>query len=516
MLFLLSACFVPREPAPEQAQACTRCHGDLSRPGDTLARSAPPFDTFGNTDTTYPGVGAHALHVEGGPTHAPVPCAECHRVPTTPRDEGHNDGVTQIVFGPWSTRDGGYTPTWDSATQRCSNSGCHGARSGVWTRARPEGEVCGACHGLPPPAPHPQYTGCPVCHAAVSSDGGFVSPQLHVNGVADFNDAACDACHGRGENGPPPPSLDGGTLRSQLGVGAHQVHLAGGAKTAPVACQTCHLVPAMVVTPRHPNGGAAEVLPFDGGLWSRATQSCTTGCHGGPSPVWTTLDAGLSCTSCHGNPPALPHPQVANCALCHLNATGPNGQDVVDRTLHVNGVVDVTIGTACNTCHGSATNAAPPQDLSGQSATTLRSVGAHQAHVVGRGLARAVRCEECHPVPTAVLQGVHVNGVTDVVFSGVARANLATPVWNGTSCGSSACHDISNYTVAPGGGTATSPVWTQVDGTQATCTSCHGMPPPLPHVQRADCESCHTNATAQRTFMRPELHVNGRVDFVTP
>jgi len=42
------------------------------------------------------------------------------------------------------------------------------------------------------------------------------------------------------------------------------------------------------------------------------------------------------------------------------------------------------------------------------------------------------------------------------------------------------------------------------------------MPPPLPHLQRSDCESCHRNLTPLRTFLRPELHVDGTVNFALP
>lgn len=493
----LTGCFVPREPGPVDGdRACTRCHGDSSRPGDRALRAAPPFDIFGNTGTLFPGVGAHQLHLTADLTHGPVPCAECHRVPDTAADEGHNTGRTRFSFGPVARGDAGVEPSYDFATRRCTTA-CHRGTSGVWTRPRSSTEACGTCHGLPPPAPHPQAGSCAVCHADVlAADGGFAHPELHVDGITQTTNAPCSTCHG------DPP-----------GSGAHVRHVSGGAQTRPVACATCHEVPARAATPKHPNGGRAEVNAAV--AWSQSTSSCATACHGATSPSWTST-AALDCTSCHGAPPPAPHPPVQNCALCHPNATGPLGRVMSDRSRHVDGVLDVSVPAACDSCHGSPGNPAPPKDTRSETATTSPGVGAHQAHVVGRGLARAVLCSECHVVPTAVVQGQHLDGLAQVTFSGVARANLAQPVYQGGTCGSTACHDIANYTVTPGGGQATTPRWTLVDGSQSTCTSCHGMPPPLPHVQRSDCEACHLNATAQRTFVRPELHVDGRVDFALP
>ncbi len=497
----LTGCFIPREAAPIDAErACTRCHGDSAREEPGVSRAAPPFDRFGNTGIEFPGVGAHQLHLAAGLTHGAVACAECHRVPTSAADEGHNVGRTTFLFGAVAQGDAGVAAAYDFGARRCTTA-CHGGSSGVWTRPRSSTEACGSCHGLPPPAPHPQAGACNVCHADVLAlDGGFAKPELHVDGVIQSTVAACDACHGSDASGAPD-------------AGAHARHLSGGAQTRPVPCATCHEVPSQPATPRHPHSGRAEVNAAVG--WSQTSSSCTTACHGERSPAWTSSQS-LSCTGCHGAPPASPHPQVENCAMCHSNATGPMGRQLVDRLRHVDGVVDVNLPSACDSCHGTPGNPAPPRDTKGQTATTFPGVGAHQAHVVGRGLARQVLCAECHVVPTTVVGGQHLDGLAQVTFSGVARANLAQPEYRAGTCASTACHDISNYTVASGGGQATTPRWTLVDGSQSRCTSCHGMPPPLPHLQRSDCESCHLNATAQRTFVRPELHVDGQVNFALP
>ncbi|MFO0597500.1 MAG: hypothetical protein U0228_19495 [Myxococcaceae bacterium] len=496
VVLLSSGCLVPRDTSTPDDRTCTRCHGDVSRDGDAVRKAAPPVDRFGNTEISFPGVGAHDIHLNGTATASAVRCETCHPVPAKVGDPGHDDGVTTLKS------DTNPIASYDPGARKCFSS-CHRGPSGVWTRPRPNSETCGTCHALPPPSPHPQAGSCGVCHAAViATDGGIINPSLHVDGTTQVSQVECNACHGTAADTTGAPA-----------TGAHARHLAGGTNTRPVACNECHLVPATPATPTHPNGGPAELL--SGVRWVKATQSCANNCHRSLSPQWTSAQA-LSCTGCHGAPPPAPHPPVTQCALCHPNATPDGG--FVDRLQHVDGTVDVVVSSSCDGCHGSANNPAPPRDLLGRSDTSLRSVGAHQTHVVGRGLARVVACSECHVVPAMTVSPGHLDGVVQVAFSGVAISNLAQPRWNAQTltCASAACHDIANFTSAPGGGDATTPVWNQVDGGQATCTSCHGMPPPLPHQQRSDCESCHLNATAGRTFVRPELHVNGHVDFALP
>ncbi len=506
-------CFVPRDTEPRADRTCTHCHGDSARETSNLLKAAPPSDTFGNTEQRFPSVGAHALHLTANARHEIVSCSECHRVPTDPNDDGHNDGVTQIVFGPIAKGDGGQ-PKYDPASRTCTNSGCHGAVSGVWTRPRLDEQLCGTCHSLPPPAPHPRAGSCAACHGEVVGAGNVITvPALHVNGVVDVVEASCNACHGSTDGGAPPRAVDGGTERTHPGVGAHTAHLSGGTASKPVACDACHLVPQRAVTMSHPNGGPAEVLSTVG--WNRTSEQCTNACHGlpdaggGTSPRWTALDAGVGCSSCHAAPPPAPHPSVSRCALCHPSET----DGTPSRTSHVNGRLDVTQPVLCNACHGSSTNEAPPRDLSGSQDTTRIGVGAHQSHLVGRGMARRVACDECHVIPATVVAPGHLNGVNDIRFQGVARANQAVPSYTQPTCRNTACHDISNYTVTPGGGTATAPSWTVVDGSQRQCTSCHAMPPPMPHVARQDCWACHLNAAPDGGFVRADLHVNGRVDF---
>ena len=65
-----------------------------------------------------------------------------------------------------------------------------------------------------------------------------------------------------------------------------------------------------------------------------------------------------------------------------------------------------------------------------------------------------------------------------------------------------------------GGGLNTTPDWTVVDGTQDACGTCHGLPPDYPHVDRADCESCHPDAGPGQTITTAAQHIDGTVQLV--
>lgn len=56
----------------------------------------------------------------------------------------------------------------------------------------------------------------------------------------------------------------------------------------------------------------------------------------------------------------------------------------------------------CSVCHGSQANAAPPVDVSGNSATTETGVGAHQSHLGPSSWRAEISCSECHVVPADV------------------------------------------------------------------------------------------------------------------
>jgi predicted CxxxxCH...CXXCH cytochrome family protein len=167
----------------------------------------------------------------------------------------------------------------------------------------------------------------------------------------------------------------------------------------------------------------------------------------------------------------------------------------------VNGTLDVTAMT-CSSCHGSATNAAPPAGTRGETATTTRAVGAHQAHLVGPTLrSTAIGCSECHTVPTAQ---DHANGTVGMTWGTLSRTGGFAPTWTGTTC-TNYCHGTS----LGAGGTVTTPSWTG-GASQVACGTCHGVPPPGPHTTSTACGGCHTGYTS--TAVNLANHLNGVLD----
>lgn len=526
LLGLAPGCLERRNEPPDNYELtrCTGCHGDPNRKGDYLARSAPPGDLYQSQEPSFPGVGAHQLHLNDGPTHRAFPCNECHIVPDSVDDPGHADDgrPAEVVFGELA-KTGGREPEYDPVARRCTDTYCHRDAYAVWTRPRDSDEACGSCHGLPPGLPHPQSEACHVCHAEVVDAAGKIkNPDLHVDGRVEYHAGDCAECHGDDESPAPPVDTHGNVEVSAIGVGAHRAHLGGGSWGRPLACDECHRVPEKVEDPAHIDGSPAEVI-FEGvgtsfgrePSWYRNSETCAqTWCHSpldpqGRSPKWTS-DAGLQCGDCHGLPPPLPHPQSTNCQACHADVVG-TGNQIIDRMLHVNGHVEVDVTGSCTACHGGDTPA-PPVDLEGHTDTNFRGVGAHQTHLVGTGRSRVLECTECHRVPDEVLAEGHLdsNVPAEVVFSGVATARGTEPVYDNGTCLESYCHGANFASRYPSGGSVTEPSWTQVDGSQNACGSCHGLPPPLPHPQIATCADCHANVMPdQRSFKYPELHVNG-------
>lgn len=427
--------------------ACTMCHGGTD--GQT---GAPPVATWGNQGDAVR-IGAHTKHVTASAIAPAAECAACHPNPSDVFASGHLDGGTaEVVFGRAVP---GRTQVWDRAAATCSNTYCHAGVAGggkplpVWTSAGQGEGACGACHGLPPPSPHPivsaELAGCAGCHSltiastgviiAPSEDGKHLngsveatgghpaafkdpaSPEFHayaanrglascqgchgaaLDGVGGSTTVACTTCHGAGftnrctachggvanATGAPPKATWGGAS-DPLRVGAHTKHVTGGAIGAPIACGVCHVVPTDAFAPGHLGNPYAEVeftgIAASSGAapaWDRATGSCsTTYCHGtfsgvyeytfweepkqfpytrlGGTPAWTGDP--LTCTACHANPPTDGPWHAGHdggCNTCHPDVDSA-GTAIVDRTKHVNGVIDIQWnpaagGVNCGWCH---------------------------------------------------------------------------------------------------------------------------------------------------------------------
>lgn len=331
-------------------------------------------------------------------------------------------------------------------------------------------------------------------------------------------------CHGTDASNAPPRSLSGGTETTAVAVGAHEAH----GKAAPewhrkVECADCHVVPDRVDAPGHIDGdGKAEVVfSMNAGgtssTWGGTT--CTTGCHGkaawggtSPTPIWTRVDGKQAeCGSCHGAPPPSPHPAGSNCASCHPTME-ENSLAFRDPTRHIDGKVDMTTPGAtggCTTCHGSATNAAPPKDLKGNTTATTPTVGAHQAHLKASTWHRAVVCSSCHVVPTEQTSPGHLDGdnIAEIKFDTLNPAGTFTKA--NSTCATMYCHGNGRGNTGTIAFTAAGPL---------ACTACHqtnGTGMSGRHRKHIDdenmkCSQCHKDVVSSTmTILKADLHING-------
>lgn len=227
-----------------------------------------------------------------------------------------------------------------------------------------------------------------------------------------------------------------------------------------------------------------------------------------------------SCQSCHGVNYAGGK-SSPSCKTCHTSDKGPQ---------------------ACNTCHGNfgdANQVAPPKDLSGNSSTTSKGVGAHTTHLSASGLTMTYDCAACHPGDPAsdnyFIQ--HIGAPpADIKFNDFASLT-STPSYDfkNHTCANVYCHgnfEFSKsassyafvYTADKMEGNNYSPLWTKVNGTQAKCGTCHGeldasgklvSAVPKGHIASpiTGCVNCHTGIVDNEgniTEAGKSKHINGQ------
>jgi predicted CxxxxCH...CXXCH cytochrome family protein len=340
------------DPAPTPAPgatACTSCHDSPSPNGGALAcdschgqkpHAYPPRDAcFFPDDIVEP---THAAHVEpSASTIAGVACARCHPTPGAEVIGGtHGDGDVEVWL-PQNLpgKQAYFDPTTKGCTTRC-HLGPDGKRpTPTWGDATKMN--CNDCHGAPP-ANHAKGA-CTSCHREANADGTALDrPVLHMNGVVDLGDGSkkCGACHGSGDD--PWPS-----------TGAHAAH-EKPANAAPVACSTCHDVPADLSS--HPKGEAVVVklsaLAASGGrapTYDATTKTCANVyCHAiagasTPAPTWTGGASAGSCGACHSIPPLAPHVASFGCGFgtCHGGSVAGLVFTSEGRVRHVDGHIDL-------------------------------------------------------------------------------------------------------------------------------------------------------------------------------
>lgn len=163
----------------------------------------------------------------------------------------------------------------------------------------------------------------------------------------------------------------------------------------------------------------------------------------------------------------------------------------------------------CAHCHGSADNpgsslvqSAPPTDLAGNSGTQYPGVGAHAVHLRASSTHEAVPCTECHVVPEAVGDVGHADTEppAELVFGDLATHDGSSPRYDfaARTCSDVYCH------------LSASPAWRKPRTSSEACGTCHGLPPPPPHVQSTQCAECHGEVVdARMQIIDAAKHVDG-------
>jgi hypothetical protein len=120
------------------------------------------------------------------------------------------------------------------------------------------------------------WTGCQECHGEAPNFTGGVSGVSCGTAGCHVDDrgvrksiVACNTCHGDFHarandvvSFAPPRDLSRNNATTARGVGAHQIHLRGGANSDAIECKECHTVPAGVFVGEHltPKGAAKLVF----------------------------------------------------------------------------------------------------------------------------------------------------------------------------------------------------------------------------------------------------------------
>lgn len=464
-------------------------------------------------------------------------------------------------FNSSGSQEAGAHPTGVAGVQPCTD--CHSHATGF------KAGGCTNCHGSPP-----------VDSSTLvfkNKDGNPVSSQspgagAHLKHTASAG-LGCDKCH---NNGMTSAATGDFRINLDFKLGATRVGGIYDATSRITYTVTGNATaPSTTVT----TGGTLRCT----NLYCHSSGQSATGASATPvypatPPTWTNAASG-ACGTCHGKTSATlttgNHAQhlaattlVAGCGDCHSGAAN-DGSSYVSGN-HLNKLIDVSNnynmggtpgngygscvvaschgsgtpnwGTTttgrdkCTLCHGTPTNGtlassaatsiAPPFDTARSS--TGSTVGAHQAHLRTSTIARAIRCNECHVVPTAIDSAGHIKdatpGVAEVPFtiatSTLSRTGGASPSYAGGTCSSVYCHG-SNMPRGTTEGADTTPSWgdtNYINGTAShDCGQCHGYPPAaiVAHGSAVptNCVSCHDNVNPTGTgFANVSLHINGNME----
>ena len=452
LAFLAAGCADSRPASQSQggSDTCVFCHGDVGRTGnlpgtDPDLRASPPAAPAGKPATV---IGAHQAHLNppaAGAMRGPLPCTECHVVPTN-ISHATNPPATPVAFGTLAKTQNS-SPTWNPATSGCSATYCHGgfdfsgvrgaAATPIWTGAP---ITCTGCHGLPPTG-HPALTGtvtaatCSGCHpATVKADGTIdIAGGKHMNGLAEFQGGHSDPLWADPTHHGYQASAAGlqtctcchvafGTASGVAGSSCNTCHRRRGHRLAD-HCTFCHGTAGRTGI----LAGTDTLLPASPPVGTQGEAAATTvavGAHQGHlNPATATAVASpVACSVCHPSP--LPtdvtHVNGLPTAVAFSGlATARSAAPVYNR-----GAAPTCSSTYC---HGNFTFGAVVGNTTPSPAWTngaaLTCTGCHglppTGHPALTGTVTAATCNGCHPATVKadgtidVAGGKHINGLAE-------------------------------------------------------------------------------------------------------
>jgi len=229
------------------AGGCATCHSDTSA-------TAIFKTTAGTTDST-----SSTLHVSHlNRTHAMsttvITCADCHTVPGTVADLGHNDSALPAEV----------KAALGYAGSSCATASCHNSKAPAWTGTMLNNSIadCSKCHDLPPtpgsgahasiPSAISTIAGLSACSSLGASGGCHptiaATPTLYTNIFADvakhingsIEGGSCTGCHDTGGSGDKNGRV---AVTPQFNTAGNSHHVQTTASGDPVdvkACYACH------------------------------------------------------------------------------------------------------------------------------------------------------------------------------------------------------------------------------------------------------------------------------------
>ena len=332
---------------------------------------------------------------------------------------------------------------------------------------------------------------CPTCHYMINPPSQPRPPWVATGLSLYENMRACAWCHNPFQNNA---DLVKRHLEGTVGINLITGATYGGAQT-PVG-----KIPRTGFT-----ACGNTYCHSDGTALATGTIPAST------SPVWGSGE--LSCTGCHGMPPAYATgaPKVNShgahlfaCNTCHFRTT-TDGTTIANPLLHADQAYTVNPGPAIFLNYSYASTGGTCSSVSCHSDGTSVATG-QTAGGTTRWGAGSLTCNSCHGYPPAYLSGTpKTNSHGKHSIYGCNKCHSGTTA-NGTTITNTAFHGNNSYDLTPGEGVSFSYAYASTGGT-CSSISCHGNGS-ASWGATLGCDGCHDAPPATASHLK---HYGGTV-----